>query len=235
MLYSDSRSRGNVLFLILIAVALFAALSYAVTSSTRNPTSNNSETEKMGAARILNFYTSLKSGIDRMTLSGNISVIDLAFNNDIFKRKDGSIALAMGIPSNPSVYVFHPSGGGVIAQTFEDISRPCATCSTASTAAGHSTITWKNIPQIGSDASDLVLTVNQITQGACAAINASEGITSISDQLSFPSADFTTGAAQPVVTVASGSDITAITGKFIFCYHIATQDRYQVMAILKAY
>lgn len=62
---------GNVLFLILIAVALFAALSYAVTSSTRSGGgSAEKETLQLTASEIFSFYTGVRTSITRMILAG---------------------------------------------------------------------------------------------------------------------------------------------------------------------
>jgi hypothetical protein len=95
---------GNVLFLILIAVALFAALSYAVTSSTRTGGSAASnETNLISSAQITQYPASVSTAVIRMVISG-VSVDEIRFNrpdNDEFDDLDST-----------DIGVFHPKGGG---------------------------------------------------------------------------------------------------------------------------
>lgn len=71
---------GNVLFLILIAVALFAALSYAVTKSTRSG-GGSTEKEKatLSSAAMTQYPTALRTAIIRMVLNG-VSVRSMYFD-----------------------------------------------------------------------------------------------------------------------------------------------------------
>jgi len=93
--------KGNVLFLILIAVALFAALSYAVTQSTRDGGDSTEETALINTAQLIQYPTGIRNSILRMRISG-VTDSELEFNP----------------PSNfasltsSNVAVFHPSGGG---------------------------------------------------------------------------------------------------------------------------
>lgn len=92
---------GNVLFLILIAVALFAALSYAVTQSTRGGGDANSETSLISSAQLTQYPASIRTAVVRMIIAG-ADVSNLEFN--------GPPAFA-NLGSN-AVGVFHPQGGG---------------------------------------------------------------------------------------------------------------------------
>lgn len=107
---------GNVLFLILIAVALFAALSYAVTSSTRtNGSSASSESAMSYASTIIQYTTSVRSAIQRMKLSNDCTDYNLNFANSIYKRNNGN-ALNPVNPSSPATGrcdVFGANGGGI--------------------------------------------------------------------------------------------------------------------------
>ncbi len=95
---------GNVLFLILIAVALFAALSYAVTSSTRTGGGQASnETNLISSAQITQFPASVTTAILRMVISG-VSVDEIRFNRPSDDEYDDLDSTDIG--------VFHPSGGG---------------------------------------------------------------------------------------------------------------------------
>ena len=69
--HSISRQNGNVLFLILIAVALFAALSYAVTSSSRtNEGTATQEVDKLQISQVLQDCTALRSATERFLFRG---------------------------------------------------------------------------------------------------------------------------------------------------------------------
>ena len=80
---ASHRSNGNVLFLILIAVALFAALSYAVTSSTRSGNASTISKEKMAAdaAAFIDYTNSLKAQFMRMNVGG-VPVDGFNFNTN---------------------------------------------------------------------------------------------------------------------------------------------------------
>lgn len=99
---------GNVLFLILIAVALFAALSYAVTQSTRSGSGTTErETVLLNSASLTQYPTSLRTAVVRMILSG-MDVGDIGFDTPSEATfNDGSAKNR----------VFHPTGGGAVYQT----------------------------------------------------------------------------------------------------------------------
>ena len=65
---------GNVLFLILIAVALFAALSYAVTQSSRSGSSDASSEKSLVSSSVLTEYPAgVRTAIMRMIVSSSIT------------------------------------------------------------------------------------------------------------------------------------------------------------------
>jgi hypothetical protein len=106
----NNKERGNVLFLILIAVALFAALSYAVTQSTRGGGNADSESSLIDSASLTQFGSSVAVAVMRMQISG-VDETNLCFysgsNNATYNH-------ASCADNNNNV--FHSDGGGVSYQ-----------------------------------------------------------------------------------------------------------------------
>lgn len=161
--YTRDAERGNVLFLILIAVALFAALSYAVTTGSRSGGNDgSSETNLIDSAQVIQFPAGVGNSIVRMLIAGT-SVDELRFNMPSeFDDLD-----------TPSIGVFHPSGGGAIY-----IAAPPGVM--ASDTAG----VWSfngdmEIPDIGTngvDGNDIIAFLAGIKQSICKKINEEHGL-----------------------------------------------------------
>ncbi len=176
---------GNVLFLILIAVALFAALSYAITSSTRGGGNNiSSEKAKSQASAILSFASTLQSAMTRMRISNGCGDNEYDFSNNIYK----SVANAAlntsnsNAPSSGACDLFSPSGGGVIPYVIP----PEYTSSDTSTGwkKGHGAARVRQVKLMGTDASagtvsanDIMFTLSFLHKDVCLKINETLGIT----------------------------------------------------------
>lgn len=175
---------GNVLFLILIAVALFAALSYAVTSSTRtNGSSASSESAMSYASTIIQYTTSVRSAIQRMKLSNDCTDYNLNFANSIYKRNNGN-ALNPANPSSPATGrcdVFGANGGGIAP-----LALPYAALDSGNAnfkggtfyKPGHGEVLVIQFKGIGTDgpagsdtANDLMMTFQFISKDVCSALN----------------------------------------------------------------
>ncbi len=97
---------GNVLFLILIAVALFAALSYVVVHSSRmNAGSISSEEDRLNTARVENYITAINTGLLRLSIVP-CAVVD-------YTPPSGWGA------GDKRCHLFHPQGGDVPYQDFD--------------------------------------------------------------------------------------------------------------------
>ncbi|NCC21537.1 MAG: hypothetical protein EOM26_03635 [Alphaproteobacteria bacterium] len=97
---SRQHEGGNVLFLILIAVALFAALSYAVTQSSRSGAGTaDGETALVNSAQITQYPAAVRTSIVRMIIGG-VDVTELEFDPPPYTD------------STAGRRVFHPADGG---------------------------------------------------------------------------------------------------------------------------
>lgn len=116
------KQQGNVLFLILIAVALFAALSYAVTKSTSGGGNADKEKARLLASEILSYYNSVNVAVLRMHISG-VSLVDMCFDDPLWATT-GDVGDYRDNPScsDNTKRVFHSEGGGASAQVAPDIS-----------------------------------------------------------------------------------------------------------------
>ncbi len=110
MTYSNSRfnpQRGSVLFFILIGVALFAALSYSVSSMMRGGNKIGDEKAGIYAAEILTYSRSIKEAVSMMQISNDCEDADISFANSIVAGYEHATAAKNGCK------IFHSNGGGV--------------------------------------------------------------------------------------------------------------------------
>lgn len=157
---------GNVLFLILIAVALFAALSYAVTQSSRGGGNADDETTLIDSATLVQYPTSLQNSALRMAVSDGVSNLALEFN---IPSDFGTCT------SSGANCIFHPSGGSATYQQGD-----------ASWVTGASAVDWvinsnNDVEGIGSDGgtsatAETIGFLPGVTDGLCRKINDQLGI-----------------------------------------------------------
>jgi hypothetical protein len=155
--------RGNALFLILIAVALFAALSYAVTQSGRGSGTIDKEQGLISASQITQFPAAVRTGVTRMVITGTAAG-----------------ALTFSPSDTTSVGVFSASGGGVVSQ------KP-PTAGVTSTAWRFKTAPTDDtgwfISGIGTDTAsgkDIFALLDNVSIGVCNNINRGLGLTNSS-------------------------------------------------------
>jgi hypothetical protein len=168
------KESGNVLFLILIAVALFAALSYAVTQSSRSgSTESTGEKSLISSSTLTQYPAGVRTDIIRMLMSNGLTVDQLEFN----PPSDFGTGLVIDDTTltNPSVKqaVFHPSGGGSTYQQADS-----SIMGTGAPGTWHFNQEY-NIPGIGSSKNDLLAWLPNIAKGVCDKINEQLGITTL--------------------------------------------------------
>jgi len=112
--------RGNVLFLILIAVALFAALSFAVTSSMRGGGEASEDTSLLETTPLVQYATQMKYTVDKLMLLNGCDETELSFhttswppNTSGYPGGGASDYINPNAPSDNSCHVFHEDGGGL--------------------------------------------------------------------------------------------------------------------------
>ncbi|MBL4588623.1 MAG: hypothetical protein JKY11_00900 [Alphaproteobacteria bacterium] len=219
--YEQKRTeRGNVLFLILIAVALFAALSYAVTQSTRGGGNADDETSLISSAALTQYPAGLSTTLLRMSFNG-VSDTDYMFNPP--SDDTACIADASGV----SACVFLSDGGGASYQL-----------SSSDVVTGATGGTWvfngdNEINDIGSTAAvadaptiasrEILAILPNITNSVCTKINEELGIvtspipveTGIDVGTTY--LDDTTNGDAPVGGTI-GEDVVALDGQPFGCF-----------------
>lgn len=127
--------RGNALFMILIAVALFAALSYAVTSSDRGSGTIDKERVELGYTKIAGIFSEGIAQFARLRLIQGCRIPDIQQHPIL-------------VPPNPNCPVFSKYGGGVTTSQL-----PGMESSIVSLASIHLT-------GVGTDKPDIVMSIN---------------------------------------------------------------------------
>ncbi len=151
------RESGNALFLILIAVTLFAALSYAVTQSGRGGSHvASNESNLITSSQITQYPAGIRTGITRMLIRGaSVSSLDFSAPSDSTYEDD------------PVNEVFHPSGGGVMYQNI--IPDTVTNIDDAEWAFSNDT----TITYMATSEPDVVAMLTYVKEAVCAKINES--------------------------------------------------------------
>lgn len=196
---------GNVLFLILIAVALFAALSYVVTQSTRSGGgSTEREQNILSSAQMTQYPTALRTALIRMILSG-VAVEALAFN------APGDLTGA----SSPAMYVFGPQGGGAV---YQQAPADLMSNNLPGVWVYNGQFEVPGIGQAGAGGNDVIAFLTGISAGICKQVNDELGISTTA------CASNTLNAGVPIVT----NSITGITTQMEDGYTFPADDRVDI-------
>lgn len=157
--YDKPRQSGNVMVYILIALALIAALTVALSrqSDTGGDDLSHEQAEIL-SAQAMGYVTTVANIVNQMVITG-IEPQDIDF-----VRPDAS---AYNTPPHWQK-IFHPDGGGLILQTAGSSLFPS---STATPAPGWYLGRFNNIIWTPSSAPDIILAAHNIPEGVCARIN----------------------------------------------------------------
>lgn len=106
----DKAESGNVLFIILIAIALFGALSFAVSNMMRsgNAEAISEQRASILADEILAYARDIRQTVQNLRISNGCEDEDISFENSIITGYEHTSPVA-----RDECKIFHPDGGGL--------------------------------------------------------------------------------------------------------------------------
>lgn len=165
------KEEGNVLFLILIAVALFAALSYAVTQSTRSGSGDaSSETNLISSSTLTQYPAGIRTALVRMIIANGRTVDDFEFNSP---SDFGDCTGAGGTPATFRNCVFHPAGGG---STYQLAPADVMADGNAGQWYYNGNFEVPNLGTAGDGGNELIAFLPGVSQGICRKLNEEYGL-----------------------------------------------------------
>ncbi len=167
--------RGSVFFYILLGVALFAALAYTTTRSSRNTTSNilTKRQAEIAASEIIDYSQKVARVVDQIRLNG-VSETDINFASKVFSRHQATLTEWQPNPNcaDVSCAVFATYGGPLSETTFEKYASTLELPYASShPKAGHPSFSRVSVIGAGSQSEDLILYIIKIKDSVCDAIN----------------------------------------------------------------
>ncbi len=163
-----SSAKGNALFLILIAVALFAALSYAVTQSGRGGGSIQREQTAIQAAQVLQYLQYVKHSHDRLRIALSATQVRFSVPD---ATEAGRVYVGNTFIAGNAVGLYDADGGAMQYQKVPTSWQEQA-------YAGYSDALSYNVQaleiagaELGSPAADEYLVMKYLSKGICEEIN----------------------------------------------------------------
>lgn len=179
-------TRGNVLFLILLAIALFGALTYAVTSSMRGGKTDGTESAYGMANDILSYAGMVENEASRLIIENDLDPLQVDFYNVLSHyTAGGTFGAVKGRNPNCTALsvpcaVFSDAGGAIQPRDFQKASYMKLFVTSGHPSPGEAQFFNHYITNVGTPASDVVMYVHDLKKEVCDAIN---------DQLKLPRAD----------------------------------------------
>lgn len=155
-----TNDQGNALIYVLIAIALFAALSFTLgrQADTGEAGSLSEEKTELYATQLISYAAQAKSVVDQMLFTGS-GVGDLDF----------TLPNSAGFNTAPHIHkVYHPQGGGLNPANLPD---DIITSSVSDPVAGWYMGRFNNVEWTDSIGTDVILVAYQISQDVCERIN----------------------------------------------------------------
>ena len=224
---------GNALFLILIAVALFAARSYAVTQTSRGSGGTGKEEGALRAGEILSYVGTLRQEIDRLIIMNGCNEDDISFVG----FSSYNTVHPPGRPADGSCDMFGAAGGGLRAETLF----PAAQSATE-TFKGYQVYSANNFTDLAwpgatngftADKLETYVAVRNLTLDVCNALNRG-----LERGWSTPPSPLCGTSHRPVYSALAGTDncydTAELRGLDSFCYRHAAPARYDFVAVLIA-
>ena len=224
----DANRNGNILFIILIAVALFAALSFTITSGGRQQNPGKRETGKLEASKILSFANQVKAGVDRLRFN-DCNLDSLDFGNTTWHFMDSETNYIVPVGHNPNAPVdrscalFHFEGLGIPLVEFPQAGVDDSAVTNTAHEPGSGRIIVGSVSGVGFETRpELILQINYIREEVCREINNGFGLDGVPIPQTNPAgliADFT-GTIPPTVPVYVGTGTSSVLKEMdAFCYN----------------
>lgn len=160
---------GNALFLILIAVALFAALSYAITNSSRGSSSIDRETRTIKTSQIMQYAAMIENEMNKNDI---LKTYDKVIFSDISEMASGPLFNYDGSAGTGRIIGVFSNEIGVPAQTIadDDVVAPSEVSFNWGFVYG-GVLQTANGVHLGTSAADTYLMLTGLTLDLCGELN----------------------------------------------------------------
>lgn len=223
--------RGSVFFYVLLAIALFAALTYAVSRDKGGSTNIFTDKQaKLAAQEIIEYGNTVANAVQKLRLRGCTDT-QISFENDIVAGYTNPNA-----PSDKSCHVFDINGGSI---QFQQAPEPYANTGPLHYEGKYSFI--YNTEWVGNGTTcgdptcgDLLLILQPLDENICEVINKHLGYSTLPEDTAYGGVQFTGIYSATYNTLADEANGAEVIGKSAACFLRTNDNAYIYTQVLIA-